>query len=107
MVRKLRKPPSRKTYQNFENLEGICGGVSLWSNHFFAVHSNLTYDSETYDLMKLYFETTHSESSRTPAVELFSENSQRVKAVGYFHKRAPSWMFNMIQNVSLPKLITA
>ena len=29
MVRKLWKPPSRKTYQNFWNSEGICGGVSL------------------------------------------------------------------------------
>ena len=26
--------------------ESICGGVSLKSNHFFAVHSNVTYDSE-------------------------------------------------------------
>ena len=35
--------------------ENICGRVSLKSNHFFAVHSNFTYDSEAYDLMKLYF----------------------------------------------------
>ena len=27
------------------------------SNHFFAVHSIFTYDSEAYDLMKLYFKT--------------------------------------------------
>ena len=53
--------------------------------------------------MKLYFETSHSESSRTPAEELFSENSQHVKAVGYFPKRAPSWMFDRILNVILLK----
>ena len=36
-----------------------------------SVHSKFSYDSESYDLMKLYFETSHSESSRTTAVELF------------------------------------
>ena len=86
-------------------MEGIYGGVSLSSNHFFAAHINLTYDPETYDLMKLYFETSHSESSRTPALELVFENSQRVKVVGYFRQRAPSWMFDRILNVSLPNNI--
>ena len=38
---------------------------------FFAVHSNFTYDSETHVLMKLYLETSLSESGRTTAVELF------------------------------------
>ena len=38
------------------------------TNHFFAVHSNFTYDSETYDLLKLYLETSHSESNQTTAV---------------------------------------
>ena len=52
---------------------------------FFAVHRNLTYDSESYDLMELYFETSHSESDRTPAIELFCENSQRVFA-GKLHR---------------------
>ena len=37
--------------------ENLYGGVSLQSNHSFVVHSNFTYDSEAYDLMKLYFET--------------------------------------------------
>ena len=37
--------------------KNICGRVSSYSNHFFAAHSNFTYDSEAYDLMKLYFET--------------------------------------------------
>ena len=57
---------------------------------------------ETYDLMNLYFQASHSESSLTPAVELFSKNSQRVKVVGYFCKRVPSWTFYRILNVSLP-----
>ena len=51
---------------------------------FFAVQLNFTYDSEAYDLIKLYFETAHSETSRTTAVESFCGNDQRVKAVGYF-----------------------
>ena len=29
---------------------------------FIAVHSNFTYDSEAHDLIKLYFDTSHSES---------------------------------------------
>ena len=41
------------------------------SNHFFAVLSNFTYDSEACDLMKLYLETSNSESGRTIVVEPF------------------------------------
>ena len=41
------------------------------SDHFFAVHSKFTYDSEAYDLMKLYLETSHSESGQTTAVKSF------------------------------------
>ena len=47
----------------------------------------------------------HLESSRTSAVELFYKNSQRVKAVGYFCRRAPSCifdrMFDRILNATL------
>ena len=46
--------------------------------------------------MRLYFEISHSESSRTPAVELFCRNIQRVKVVGYFRRRTPSLMFDRI-----------
>ena len=42
------------------------------------------------------------ESSRTSAVELYFRNSQRVKTVGYFRRRAPSWMFNRILKATLP-----
>ena len=45
--------------------------VKLTRKHFFAVHSNFTYDSQAYDLMKLYLETSHSESGQTIAVGLF------------------------------------
>ena len=48
----------------------------------------------------------HLESSRTSAVELFCTNSQRVKAVGYFRRRAPSCifdrMFGRTLNATLP-----
>ena len=33
---------------------------------------------------------------------LFCENSQRVEAVGYFHRGAPSWMLVRIINATLP-----
>ena len=52
--------------------------------------------------MKLYLETSHSESGRKTAVELFCGNDQRVKAVVYFRRRAPSWMSDMILNAYLP-----
>ena len=42
------------------------------------------------------------ESSRTFAVELYCGNSQRIKAVGYFRRRGPSWMFDRILNATLP-----
>ena len=45
---------------------------------------------------------THLESSRTSAVDRFCENKQRIKAVGYFCRRTPSWMFNRILNAILP-----
>ena len=41
------------------------------SDHFFTVHSKFTYNSEAYDLMKLYLETSHSESGQTTAVKPF------------------------------------
>ena len=41
-------------------------------------------------------------SGRTTAVELFCGNDQRVKAVSYFRKKAPSWMFDRILNATLP-----
>ena len=43
----------------------------------------------------------HLESSRTSEVELYCRNSQRIKAVGYFRRRAPSWMFDRILNATL------
>ena len=48
--------------------------------------------------MKLYLETSHSEFSRTTAVELFCGNKERVKAVSFFRRRTPSWMFDRILN---------
>ena len=35
------------------------------------VRSNFAYDSEAYDLMKIYLETSRSEFHRTTAVDLF------------------------------------
>ena len=102
-VRKVWQPPSGKTYQNHRNLQGMY----LWQSFvivkpFFADHFNFTYDSEVYDLMELYLETSHSEFVRKTALELFCWNGQRIKAVGYFRRRSPSWMFDRILNVTLP-----
>ena len=44
----------------------------------------------------------HMESSRTAAVEVYCGNSQRIKAIGYFRRRAPFWMFDRIVNVTQP-----
>ena len=44
----------------------------------------------------------HLESSQTSAVELFCGNSQRIKAIGCFPRRAPSWMFDRTLNATLP-----
>ena len=48
----------------------------------------------------------YEKSSQTAAVELFSRNSQRVNAIGYFCRRAPSCifdrMFDRILNATLP-----
>ena len=41
-------------------------------------HSNHTYDSEAYDLMKPCFQTSHTDSVRTTTVELFCGNGQRI-----------------------------
>ena len=43
----------------------------------------------------------HLESSRS-LVDLFCRNSERIKAVGYFRRRAPSWMFDRVLNSTLP-----
>ena len=81
-----------KTYQNLRNLqEKYLRRSFCLVKPFLAVQLNFTYDSEVYDL-KLYLET--SVSSRTTAVELSCGNDQRVKAVGYFCKRAPLWILN-------------
>ena len=47
----------------------------------------------------------HLESSRTSAVELYCGNSQRIKAVGYFRRRGPSWMFDRILMRPCPIII--
>ena len=51
--------------------------------------------------MKLCFENSNSESGQTPAVDLFWGNSQSVEAVGYFCRRAPSWMLGRTLNATL------
>ena len=61
----------------------------------------------TYYLHLKYLQSeAHFDSSRTSAVKIFCGNSQSVKTVGYFSRRAPPWMFGIvfdrILNVSLP-----
>ena len=73
-----------------------------YSQIIFVINNIFIDDSEAYHLVKLYFETSHLEPGRATAVELFCRNSQRVKTVGYFRRRALLWMFNRILNVTLP-----
>ena len=62
------------------------------------MHFQCTY---TPHLQKLQSEA-HLESSQTFAVEFFGGISQRVKAVDYFRRKAPSWTFDRILNATLP-----
>ena len=62
MVLHVEKTLKTNIPKNLSKSQKFCkeyksGGVLLQSNHFFAVLSNFTYDSEAYDLMKLYLET--------------------------------------------------
>ena len=56
------------------------------------IHTILTEPSEL---------EAHLESSRTAGVELFCRNSQPLKSIGYFCRRASLWMFDRILNVTL------
>ena len=52
-------------------------------------------------VINLNLETSHLEPSRTLTMELFRENSWRLKAVNYFRKKAPSQMFDWVLNTPL------
>ena len=80
----------------------------VWSSlNYFPVHqpaaTNSLHLQSTYTphLQPIQSEAS-LKSSRTSAVELFCGNSQRIKAVGYLRRRAPSWMFDRILNATLP-----
>ena len=48
-----------------------------------------------------YFESeAHLKSSLTSAVVLFRINSERVKAVGYFRRRATSYIFDRVSCIA-------
>ena len=80
----------------------------VWSSlNYFPVHqpaaTNFMHLQSTYTPHLQHIQSeAHMESSRTFAVELYCGNSQRIKAVGYFRRRAPSWMFDRILNATLP-----
>ena len=58
-----------------------------------------------FDLVKAEIEVcspeTYLKPSRTPTMELFCENSYRLKAVNYFRKKGPSLMFDWVLNTPL------
>ena len=80
----------------------------LWSSlNYFPVHqpaaTNSMHLQSTYTPHLQHIQSeANLESSRTSTVELYCGNSQRIKAVGYFRRRAPSWMFDRILNATLP-----
>ena len=82
--------------------------ILVWSSlNYFPVHqpaaTNSMHLQSTYTPHLQHIQSeAHMESSRTSAVELYCGNSQRIKAVGYFRRRAPSWMFDRILNATLP-----
>ena len=76
-----------------------------------CIHQSAVTDSmhlqSTYTPHLQHFQSqVHLESGLTYAVELFCGNSQSVKVVGYFRRRALSWifdrMFDRILNATLP-----
>ena len=80
----------------------------VWSSlNYFPVQqpaaTNSMHLQSTYTLHLQHIKLEgHMESCRTTAVEFYCGNSQRIKAVGYFRRRAPFWMFDRIVNVTLP-----
>ena len=82
--------------------------ILVWSSLiYFPVHqpaaTNSMHLQSTYTPHLQHIQSeAHLKSSRTSAVELYCGNSQRIKAVGYFRRRAPSWMFDRILNATLP-----
>ena len=66
------------------------------SIHALAVYLHLT-------LTAPFQSEAHLESIRTSAMEPFCENNQRLQAIGYFLKRAPLWMLDMILYATLSK----
>ena len=57
MLGKLWKTPPRKIYQNLRKLQGKYRWlIFAIVEPFFMVHSNITYDSEAYDLVSSQFE---------------------------------------------------
>ena len=71
----------------------------MQSLNYFPVHQPVVTNSipfqSTYIPHLQYLQSeAHLESIRTSPVEPFCENSQRVKVVGYFCRRAPSCMYD-------------
>ena len=78
-----------------------------WCGWFYTLVTNYKHSQFTYNPHLQYLQQeTHLESSRTSAAELFCRNSQHVKAVDYFCRRASSYifdrMFDRILNATLP-----
>ena len=80
----------------------------VWSSlNYFPVHqpaaANSMHLQSTYTSHLQHIQSeANFESNQTSAVELYCGNSQRIKAVGYFCRTAPSWMFDRILNATLP-----
>ena len=74
--------------------------------HQSAVTNSMNLQSTYTTHLQCLQSEAHLVSSRTSAVELFFRNSQRVKAVGYFYRGAPSCIFDRIfdriLNATLP-----
>ena len=89
---KTLKTSPRKSYQNLRNLQGKCLRLSCYSQTNFLWFTVIL-------LMILKFETFGPVEHLWWS--LFCENIQRVKVVGYFRRRAPTWMFDRILNATL------
>ena len=107
-------PPSPKQVQE-EHQPGLSQSGYSQSNHhkpdFYISKSKISYTFIDPQLLhctpacnyKFHTLAIYQNPKLTvPSIGAFCRNSQRVKALGYFHRRTPSWMFDSVPNATLP-----
>ena len=82
------------SYNSFKSQLLRCALASSYKFHALAVYLHPTFTTS-------FQSEAHLESSQASVVVLFCGNSRRLQAVGYFRRRAPSWMSDTTLNEAL------